>query len=131
MLPERKLNRLPNFNYSTAALYFITACVQNGEHYFGNVSEEEMHLNSYGKIADEQFLWLESQYPYLVLHTYVVMPNHVHAILEIKPDFQGVGGQKGGLGELDRECGQKGSDNVRTGNLDRECVKKGSDNVSQ
>ncbi|KAA9331804.1 transposase [Adhaeribacter soli] len=125
MLPERKLNRLPNFDYSTAALYFITVCVQDGEHYFGKVADETIHLNTFGKIANEQFLWLKSQYPYLVLHTYVVMPNHVHAILEINPFIQkdfgqecvriGKFNQESETGEFDQECVRKGSDNVRTG----------------
>jgi REP element-mobilizing transposase RayT len=34
--------------------------------------------------------WLENQYPYVVLHNYIVMPNHVHAIIEI--DSIGTGG---------------------------------------
>lgn len=42
-----------------------------------------MVLNQYGEIVRERLLWLAIQYPYVVLHNYVVMPNHIHAILEI------------------------------------------------
>ena len=42
-----------------------------------------MILNEYGKIVKEQWLWLKEQYPYVILHDYVVMPNHFHGILEI------------------------------------------------
>ena len=42
-----------------------------------------MILNEYGEIVRDRLLWLEDQYPYVVLHNYVVMPNHVHAIIEI------------------------------------------------
>ncbi len=29
------------------------------------------------------WLWLADQYPYVVLHEFIVMPNHVHGIIEI------------------------------------------------
>ena len=46
-------------------------------------SNKIMILNKYGEIVRDRLLWLAVQYPYVVLHNYVVMPNHVHAILEI------------------------------------------------
>lgn len=45
--------------------------------------EVQMKLNEYGEIAKNQMVWLEEQYPYVVIHCFVVMPNHVHVILEI------------------------------------------------
>lgn len=45
--------------------------------------EIQMNLNGYGQIAKNQMHWLEEQYPYVVIHCFVIMPNHVHAILEI------------------------------------------------
>lgn len=86
MLPDRKLNRLHDFDYSRNALYFATSCVKDRMHWFGEVIAGEMHLNEFGKIADKQLHWLAKQYPYIILHTHIVMPNHVHAILEISRD---------------------------------------------
>ena len=42
-----------------------------------------MDLNQFGQIVENRILWLAEQYKYVVLHNYVVMPNHVHAIIEI------------------------------------------------
>ena len=42
-----------------------------------------MILNDYGKIAEKQWHWLREQYPYITLHASVVMPNHIHGIIEI------------------------------------------------
>lgn len=42
-----------------------------------------MQLNKYGNIVKNQIDWLENQYSYVEIHNYVVMPNHVHLILEI------------------------------------------------
>lgn len=46
-------------------------------------SDQRMELNAYGLIVQNQIEWLEAQYPYVVVHNFVVMPNHVHAIIEI------------------------------------------------
>jgi len=43
----------------------------------------QMVLNQYGEIVHNQMIWLEEQYPYVVLHNFIVMPNHVHAVIEI------------------------------------------------
>ena len=42
-----------------------------------------MELNQYGLIAHNQLQWLENQYEYVVLHEYIVMPNHIHVVIEI------------------------------------------------
>jgi putative transposase len=118
MLPERKLNRLLNFDYSTASLYFVTSCVQNREHWFGSVINGKMNLNKYGKIADEQFLWLQNQYPYLIIHIFIIMPNHVHALLEIDPVVK-----ERLVNGIDRECVRTGRDTDK----DQECVRTGRD----
>lgn len=52
-----------------------------------------VELNKYGLIVEEKInYWLTTQYPYVVLHNHVVMPNHFHIILEI--DSQRVKGQE-------------------------------------
>jgi REP element-mobilizing transposase RayT len=42
-----------------------------------------MQLNQYGEIVKRQWNWLSEQYRYVVLHGFVVMPNHMHGIIEI------------------------------------------------
>ncbi len=84
---ERKRNRLLGFDYSRDNLYFITSCVQDRICCFGSISNGKMHLNEFGQIAHNQFNWLEKQYPYVVMHEFVVMPNHVHAIIEINRKY--------------------------------------------
>jgi REP element-mobilizing transposase RayT len=50
-----------------------------------------MILNEYGQIAEQQWHWLGKQYPYVVLHEFVVMPNHIHGIIEINRSIVGTG----------------------------------------
>jgi REP element-mobilizing transposase RayT len=42
-----------------------------------------MKLNPYGLIIQERLEWLPIQYPYVIIHNSVVMPNHLHLIVEI------------------------------------------------
>lgn len=83
MKKNRKLNRLNNFDYSSEGLYFITSCVHDKICHLGEVVNEEMRLNNYGMIAEQQWLWLEEQYSHINLYSYSIMPNHIHGIIEI------------------------------------------------
>ena len=66
-----------------------------------------MSPNDYGQIAEQQWQWLEQQYPYIVLHSFVVMPNHIHGIIEID-DRMAVGTGRDLSNEIDDR-------NIRTG----------------
>jgi hypothetical protein len=80
---ERKGTRMKGFDYSTSALYFITSITQNRIPQFGSIKDRRMILNQYGAIADNQWNWLGQHFPYVILHAFVVMPDHIHGIIEI------------------------------------------------
>lgn len=77
--------RLSNWDYATAALYFITICSRNRFEYFGNVLNGRMELNELGKIAAAEWLKTFDLRPDMNLYQgeFVVMPNHFHAIIGI------------------------------------------------
>lgn len=91
MHPVRKLNRLKGYDYSRNALYFVTSCVQDRKCCLGEIKNQEMILNGYGEIVERQWLWLKEQYNYVVSHSFVVMPNHIHGIIEIDGTIAGTG----------------------------------------
>lgn len=72
------------YDYAQDNLYFVTSCVKNMECVFGEVVNKKMVLNDYGEIVKKQWFWLAYQYAYIELHAFVVMPNHIHGIIEIK-----------------------------------------------
>lgn len=84
MLKDRKKNRLIGFDYTSDRLYFVTSCTQDRKHFFGEIINKQMICNEMGKIAYEKWEWLEKQYPYIRSHIFVVMPNHIHTVLEIR-----------------------------------------------
>ena len=88
--------RLKGYDYSQAGLYFITICVQDKKCFFGEIfgvdvvwvknfqPPQEMILNPAGKIADDCWLEIPKHFPNVVLHEHIIMPNHVHGIIELK-----------------------------------------------
>lgn len=76
--------RSKGYDYSKEGLYFITICTEDKRCLFGSVVNGKMQLNRYGKIVDDEWLnTINIRKGDVVLHEYVVMPNHVHAIVEI------------------------------------------------
>ena len=81
---HRRSIRLKGYDYSQAGLYFITICVKDRKYLFGEIVEGKMILNDAGKIADECWLEIPKHFLDSVLHEHIVMPNHVHGIIELK-----------------------------------------------
>jgi putative transposase len=84
-MKNRKPTRSKAIDYIKPGSYFITTNVLNHQCCFGHIRGGKMIHNQYGKIAVQQFDWLSGYYEFLDVKIYVVMPNHVHAILDIKP----------------------------------------------
>jgi putative transposase len=75
--------RLQTWDYGSNASYFITICTKNREHSFGEILDDEMHLNEIGKLAEQYWLEIAVHFSYIELGNFVIMPNHVHGILII------------------------------------------------
>ncbi|MCK5491716.1 MAG: transposase [Candidatus Omnitrophica bacterium] len=76
-------NRLPGYNYSQLNYYFITICSENRLELFGKIENNEMVMNDAGRMIEQILLEIPCFYPAISLDTYVVMPNHIHAIIII------------------------------------------------
>ena len=80
---HRKSIRLKHYDYSQLGLYFITICAEQGHCFFGTIQNDNMALNDAGTMIDGQWCELPHRFPSVVLHEYVVMPNHFHGIIEL------------------------------------------------
>lgn len=80
----RKQIRLKKYDYSDAGWYYLTICTQNREKIFGDIVNDEMILNKFGKVIYK--CWLETQNHYLnvELDEFQIMPNHIHGIIVIR-----------------------------------------------
>ena len=82
-LHRRKSIRLKGYDYSQAGLYFVTICTQNRACLFGHIHKNEMTLNDAGKMIETEWINLKNRFPNIEYHEFVIMPNHIHGILEI------------------------------------------------
>lgn len=82
-LPQRKNLRAEFHDYSGGD-YFVTICTRDKEHCFGRINDGEMTFSEIGKIADLYLRELHTHYSYVEVPQWVVMPNHVHAIITIR-----------------------------------------------
>ena len=81
---HRRSIRLKGYDYAQEGLYFITICCQNRAQLFGEIINGEMILNKCGEIAQKCWQEIPEHFPNVELHDFVIMPNHVHGIIEIK-----------------------------------------------
>ena len=88
-LPNRKHPRLKWFDYSTCGAYFVTICTQKRRcllsHIVGRglapAENQGVEYTLIGEIVEKQLKEIEIRSPYVKVDQYVVMPNHIHAIL--------------------------------------------------
>ena len=80
---NRRSIRLPFYDYSKAGYYFVTICTYGRFHLFGEILEDEMILNDAGNMLDHWHKKLENKFPHIRNHEMVIMPNHIHFIIEI------------------------------------------------
>jgi REP element-mobilizing transposase RayT len=88
--PRRRSIRLRGYDYSQPGLYFITICVHERACLFGKIANCKMVLNDTGKIAVDYWSNIPEHFPHTVLHEFIVMPNHVHGIIEIAGTIRGM-----------------------------------------
>ena len=87
-LPDRKPNRLKNFNYSSAGAYFITICIAGRAKILcdivggGDLDAPEVHLTDEGQIILKYIIGFE-KVKGAHIDNFVIMPNHIHMIIRI------------------------------------------------
>ena len=72
---HRRSIRLKGYDYSQHGAYFVTLCTSEKELFFQNSDIKQ--------IAEGRWMWLREQYDYVEIDEWVVMPNHLHAIVII------------------------------------------------
>jgi len=83
---HRRSIRLKEYDYSQAGGYFVTICTHDKTPVFGTLVEGDSILNSHGKIVRNTLLHLPKKYPAVSIDEFIVMPDHLHAILLFSSD---------------------------------------------
>ncbi|QAA80610.1 hypothetical protein EI546_02190 [Aequorivita sp. H23M31] len=74
-------HRKPGWDYSNVGRYFITLVYQNRVCNLGAIVNGNMILSDFGKIVRDEWLKSFEIRNELFLDEYVIMPNHIHAIV--------------------------------------------------
>ena len=97
---HRKSIRLRGYDYSQAGLYFITICTQNRRHLFGEIvgadsisAHDSIILNHAGKMIEQIWYEIHNDFDNTQLHEFVIMPNHIHGIIEIPVGVDSISAQ--------------------------------------
>lgn len=80
---KRKSIRLPGYDYSFPGAYFITITTFQRQNLFGLVNQGSMVLNLAGEIVRREWKRSAEIRKEIFLDEFVVMPNHIHAIVWI------------------------------------------------
>ena len=93
--PKRKPTRLKGFDYSSMGSYFITICTYNKQKILCDIVGEGLcalpstKLTAIGKIVDNSINYIHEIHDTVFIDKYVIMPNHIHLIVRIKPGGDG------------------------------------------
>ncbi len=88
-LPSRKATRLKNYDYSTPGAYFITICTKDRKEILSHIvgtgvpDGPQNILTKYGEIAKKHINNMASFYSNISVDNYVIMPNHIHFLIQI------------------------------------------------
>lgn len=86
---HRRSVRMKGYDYTGPGAYYVTVCTQERECLFGEVINREMTLNSAGRMVETVWHGLRKRFPFVILDTFMVMPNHIHGILVLSGNNQG------------------------------------------
>ena len=106
---HRRSTRLPGYDYRQPGAYFVTICTRDRVCVLGRVDSGEVWLSEQGVIATELWMDIPERFPHVCVDTFVVMLNHVHAIIIIEEMRRGGvtpplhGGQAPPLFDVDAE----------------------------
>ncbi|GMT42692.1 MAG: hypothetical protein IEMM0002_1103 [bacterium] len=106
---HRRSIRLKGYDYSCAGAYLVTICTRGRECLFGEMVNEDVVLNGMGRMVKTWYLKLPNKFPDIKCDEHVVMPNHIHAII------QNVGTDQGELVGADPRVCPDNEQGERTG----------------
>jgi REP element-mobilizing transposase RayT len=78
---RRRSIRLKGYDYSQKGAYFVTICTHNRKCLLGEMLGEKIRLGKAGEIVADEWVKTTKIRHEVDLDTFVVMPNHFHAIV--------------------------------------------------
>ena len=75
--------RLQGYDYRSPGYYFVTILSFQRQEIFSKVIDKKVNLTNLGKIIQRHWLSIPTKKPGFDIDAFVIMPNHIHAIIRI------------------------------------------------
>ena len=78
-LPQRKPNRLSEYDYSQNGAYFVTICTRNRKEILSSIVGDDAHIvpKPYGRVAEKYIRSVPE------IEKYAIMPDHIHMLIRL------------------------------------------------
>ena len=78
-LPQRKPNRLSEYDYSQNGAYFVTICTRNRKEILSSIVGDDAHIvpKPYGRVAEKYIRSVPE------IEKYAIMPDHIHILIRL------------------------------------------------
>ena len=86
-MKQYRISPRANFIDYDGGAFFITINTKDFKHYFGEITDGRMNLSVIGEFLCKQLDSCRDFVDNIEIPIYVVMPNHIHAIIVVKGDF--------------------------------------------
>jgi REP element-mobilizing transposase RayT len=80
---HRRSVRLKGYDYAQPGAYFVTICVRDRKCLLGKIINDQVQKSEYGRVAESFWAQIPVRFPNVSIDVFVVMPNHIHAIVMI------------------------------------------------
>jgi putative transposase len=80
---KRQSIRLPKYDYAQPGAYFVTIVTHHRKCFFGSLRKTLSFLSDIGRIVDGAWREIPAHFPHATVDEYVIMPNHIHGIVNM------------------------------------------------
>ena len=99
-LPQRKPNRIPEYDYNQNGAYFVTVCTQDRKKILSQIVGDGFPVpKPIGILAETLIHQISDKYLNVFVDQYVIMPDHIHMLLRID-NADGTGNPSPTLGNI-------------------------------
>ncbi len=84
MLPNRKPNRIPGYDYANEGAYFITICTKDRKQILSKIVGDGFPIPTIaGNVVYDMIGRIPEKYPNIKVDNFVIMPDHIHILIRI------------------------------------------------
>ncbi|MBN1286596.1 MAG: transposase [Anaerolineae bacterium] len=85
---HRRSIRLKGYDYASPGAYYVTICTYQKECFLSTIIEDNVALSPCGELVQSTWKGLPKHYNHVQLDAFVIMPNHLHAVIVLIDESQ-------------------------------------------